>query len=197
MYWFKKTKTYNIIAALALASAAFFHSCNATNDKDNPLHQRYTNLPEYFNNEITRLTSLNPEILKTVVKDSISESKNIFLEDWGRELSSFTSIDLNKPAYQGLFQKDSSDYTVNYTSKDPKIDIQHVKIVYNEDGTPRSVLIKRKIKNTLYETDEVLLYEGTKGYRIEKKQHIFVLGDKFYLIKGAFQNESLPAKTEK
>lgn len=189
MYSFKKNRFKIYTAALALASAAFFHACNSEGKRKQTDNPQYVNLPEYFNNEISRLTDLKPTILKTVVKDSISESKKMRLTDWERELSSFTNVDLNKPAYQGLFEKDSSDYRVTYTSNDPQIDIRQVTVTYEPDGTPFSFLIKRKVDNTLYETNETLSYNKKEGYSIEKKQHILLLGDKSYFIKGIFSSE--------
>lgn len=189
MYSFKKNKFKIYTAALALASAAFFHACNSQSERKQAEDQQYVNLPEYFNNEISRLNGLKPTILKTVVKDSISESKKVRVTDWERELSSFTNIDLNKPAYQGLFEKDSSDHRATYISNDPQIDIQQVTVDYEPDGTPFSFLIKRKVDNTLYETSEILSYNKKEGYSIEKKQHILLLGDKFYFIKGVYGGE--------
>ncbi|NQD69581.1 hypothetical protein HP439_02455 [Sphingobacterium shayense] len=197
MYWFKKNNFSICIAALTIVGAAFFHSCKPQNQKSTVANQHYADLPEFFEKEIKRLTKLNPTILKTVVKDSVSESKKTSIDDWKIELSSFASIDLNKPAHKGLFKKDSTGNKVTYRSVDPKIDIQQVDIQYQKDGTPFSFLIKRKIENTLYKTSETLSYDNTDGYSIEKEQHILLLGNKFYLIKGIFGKEISPSTQKK
>lgn len=187
MYLYKKIKT-SVAALVLITNAAFYISCQSQESSLTLSEQYQEDLPKFFNKEVERLIQRNPTIRKTVVKDSISESKTLTLKDWKRELSSFSNIDLNKLAYQGVFKKDSVGTRVIYTSTDPKIDISKVIIDYQNTGSPSSFLIHRKVENSLYDTRETLSYDISQGYSIEKKQHIFILGDKYYHIKGDFNN---------
>lgn len=182
MYWYKKK---NILhkAAMAFAIAALFLSCTS-NQQEPMTRETYFDIPTYFKGEITRLTADNPVVNKTVVKDSLSETKEIKISDWENELSSFVSIDLNKPVYAGILQKDSTANSVKITASDPKVDISLVEIIYGADGEPVLFHIERNVENSLYDTRETLRYEKDKRYSLEKHQSVFILGDKYYHIEG-------------
>ncbi|WP_437921596.1 hypothetical protein [Sphingobacterium sp. LRF_L2] len=165
---------------------ALFFSCQQQEDKSTVKKTTYIDIPQFFQQEIKRLATENPEIEKTVVKDSSSETKKMAIQDWSNELASFSTVDLNKPAYNGLIKKDSTDKRVIYTTNDPKIDLTSVEIQYDEQNTASVFLIKRRIKNLLYQTNEVLIYKKNQSYSIEKNQSVILLGDKHYQIQANF-----------
>lgn len=192
MYWYKQ-KSILHKAVMALAIAALFLSCTP-HQQGGVINETYFDIPTYFKGEITRLTRDNPLVNKTVVKDSLSETKEIKIADWGNELSSFVSIDLNKPVYAGVLQKDSTANRVKITVSDPKVDISFVEITYGDNGEPTLFHIERKVENFLYDTRETLHYETDKGYRLEKHQSVRILGDKYYRIEGRIMHQTLPEK---
>lgn len=180
---------------MAIAVTALFLSCTSGPQDRKVTRETYFDIPAYFQGEIARLTQEKPVVNKTVVKDSLSEAKEIQVADWENELSSFASIDLNKPAYAGILKKDSTANKVRITSSDPKIDITAVEIEYGDSGEPVAFHIQRNIQNSLYETHETLYYARNKKYSLEKHQSVLILGDKYYHIKGLFKNQTAPEKS--
>lgn len=172
---------------MASAIAALFFCCSPKQDANAARQDKYIDIPAYFKQEIERLQKSKPIVLKTVIKDSISETKEISISNWGDELSSFTTVDLNKPAYAGLLKKDSSDRKSSYTATDPEIDLSSVEITWAKDNSPLSIRIKRTIKNSLYQTQEILTYQRDSIYSLEKEQSVLLLGDKHYKIEASFK----------
>ena len=185
MYWYSVKKVWSK-AVMGITIAALFLSCESNSTNIPVGQEKYIDIPAYFKAEVERLTRENPLIKKTVIKDSLSETKELKIADWENELSSFASIDLNKPAYIGALTKDSASYTVKIKSTDPKIDIVEVEITYTKEGDPITFQIQRNIKNSLYETREKLQYTKQEGYSLEKQQSVLILGDKYYHIQGYF-----------
>jgi len=173
--------------AIAVAIAVALWSCGTSGRTDvQDQTVRYMDIPGYFQSEIQQLQQVQPTIVKTVKKDTVSESKTIQIDNWQTELSSFTNIDLNKPSYQGYIIKDSADRIITYTFTKPDLDLSKVEIQYNEQQQPTTLRIHRTIKNSLYNTEEVLFYDKNKKYSLEKKQSVRILGDNYYFIEGRF-----------
>lgn len=184
MYWWINMKTKRFITALNLLGAVIImQSCQDPVSNDLNSTKEFIDLPSFFKTEIDSLQLAKPLIVKTVVKDTIREQKEIQIKDWNIELSSFVSIDLNKPVYRGYIQKDSSNYTVNYKFTNPDLDINRIKIIYNNQ-TPISIEISRKTDNLLYSTEEELYYSKGDKYKVQKNQKVFLLGSNFYAIEG-------------
>lgn len=186
MYWYKK-KNIGCKAVIAIAVTALFLSCISNPDGNDTSKETYVDIPKYFKAEITRLKQENPVVEKTVVKDSLSETKELQIADWENELASFASIDLNKPAYAGVLKKDSTANKTTITSSDPKTDIAVVEITYDQRGAPTEFQVRRHIHNALYKTKETLHYIKGKKYSLEKQQSVLILGDKYYRIEGIFK----------
>lgn len=173
--------------AIAVAIAVALWSCDTSGRTDvQDQTVRYMDIPGYFQSEIQQLQQVQPTIVKTVKKDTVSESKTIQIDNWQTELSSFTNIDLNKPSYQGYIIKDSADRIITYTFTKPDLDLSKVEIQYNEQQQPTTLRIHRTTKNSLYNTEEVLFYDKNKKYSLEKKQSVRILGDNYYFIEGRF-----------
>jgi len=186
MYWFSGAKKRVSGSAMVLTVASLLASCDVPAGKPgNVPVEFYADIPGYFRSEIQRLETARPMVEKTVRKDGLSESKTLQIADWESELSGFAAVDLNKPAYGGYIVKDSAANVVAYTFTKPDIDLKKVEIRY--DGQqPVAFRIHRRVKNALYETDEVLFYDRNEKYSLEKKQSVRVLGDKHYFIEGKF-----------
>lgn len=186
----KKLYTKYASAALIIViSAVFFLSCSdakSTNPTSSSVKNDYFDTQSFFQTEVDSLKKLNPEIEKTVSKENETETKTLKIKNWENELSSFTAIDLQKPAYSSEFKIDTTGNQVNYVAKNPELDVQRVTIKLNEAKEPIEIIVEKSTKNMLYSTDEKLTYAKGLKYSVEKNQSILVLGDNRYLIQGNF-----------
>lgn len=184
MYWWTNHKTQKYITALNLLGAVIImQSCQNEPSTIGNSNKEFIDLPAFFQKEIDSLQIAKPLVTKTVLKDSISEQRELHIKDWNIEFSSFLSIDLNKPAYKGYIQKDSINNVVNYKFTNPDLDLNLVKITY-ENQDPITFEIFRNTDNLLYYTEEHLSYSKGKTYKVEKKQKVTFLGNNFYAIEG-------------
>lgn len=181
MYWYKKALHKSLIAAAIMLLSV---SCSDKIEQVPSFKEAQINIPAFFNKEIADLKVINPKVSKTVMKDTISETQELQINNWETELASFVAVDINKPAYAGYLKKDSSDFNVTYTATNPTLEIQFVQIKYDASGKPLTFLIEKNIDNLLYRSAEKLIYTTGKNYRLEKKQHVLLLGDKYYQIAG-------------
>ncbi len=185
MYWYNKKNDIRK-AAVAIAFAALFVSCSTDPATKRKKTAKQIDVPAFFKQEVERLQREKPLVLKTVTKDDLSEKKELQIENWANELASFQTIDLNKPAYADVLTKDSTANTLIYSSTDPEIDLSYVEIQFNKAHKPVNWIIKRTIKNSLYQTEEVLKYYSDSAYSIEKEQSVLILGDKRYGVEANF-----------
>lgn len=188
MYWCTKRKINinQIVTAAFLAAVTTITSCSSSStQQENNIRQEF-DIPSFFKKETNLLNSAKPTVRKTVEKDAAAETKDMVISDWDRELASFLSIDLNKSAYQGLIQKDSSDYKVKYTFKDTTLDLNYVEITYRANQ-PLIITIERSTSNLLYDTNEILQYIKGQSYRIDKKQKVRGFNQQHYIISGKIE----------
>ena len=182
MYWWTNyhiKKTFQTAGAIALA-VVLLSACSQ--QQHNASETAYEiDLPSYFKGEIESLTKQNPKITKTVFKDIVKETKSLHINDWERELGSFLAVDINKPAYKGLYTKDSTDNLVRYQFT--KSDISQISIEYQE-GVPAVIQIEKSVKNLLYNSTEKITYASNQFYTIDKEQEVKVLGTNKYKIEG-------------
>lgn len=172
-------------SALSLAMVITFFSCSSSDKSKDSLTKEF-DLPKFFRNEVAALNALQPKIRKTVSKDNISETKQLVIADWNKELANFLTIDLNKPAYKGAFTKDSSANGVRYTFIDSTLDLSLVQVIYKADE-PSTIIIKKSTKNLLYNTSEHLEYVKGERYSVEKEQFVKALGNQYYKIEGLIE----------
>lgn len=173
-------------AVTASAVAALFISCSDTPPTSGATKEKQFDIPHFFKQEIARLEKTNPLVKKTVTKDSLSETKELNISNWSNELANFATVDLNKPVYVGLLRKDSVDGKLTFTADDPKVDLSSVEISFAQDKTPKGFIIRRTIKNSLYQTTETMEYQRDSIYRLQKDQSVLLLGDKHYNIHASF-----------
>lgn len=181
MYWYNNIKQ---TALLSIGAVCFFFSCD--NPIDDTVEQNsslYFDIPGYFENQINDLSKSNPLVLKQVFDNDGSEKKEIHISNWNTELSSFMSIDLNKPAYAGHIVKDSADNVVNYKFTNNDLDLNSVQIIYQEN-MPIQITIDKTTKNMLYQTDEKLVYIADSLYSVQKLQKVIWMNPNNYKIIG-------------
>ena len=170
--------------ALFIFGAAFISAgCNSPNEEGLEEHNTFFDIPTFFEQEIITLKKNNPLVLKTVYTDDFSEQKKVHLSDWAIELSPFTNVDLNTPAYQGFIHKDSLAGKVEYTFTNDKLDLKKITILYQEKE-PIAFEIEKITKNFLYETTEKLTYKKDIMYDIQKNQKVILMDENKYRITG-------------
>jgi hypothetical protein len=149
--------------------------------------QKYFDLTGYFKADTARLHKHNPEVLKTVTHNGVTETKKVHIGNWGLELNLFIQSDINKPAWRDSYNIDSSENALIYRAK--TIDLKTQLIVINKQaGKVKWIMISNRTKNMLYETTEKLSYFPDSLYIIQKHQKVRLLGANNYIIKGILIN---------
>lgn len=187
MSWRIKLRSFTYFAAVT-GVAAVLISCKMETEPASALQANtYPNLPEFFQQEIDSLEQTDPLVTKTVRKDDQEEQRELHIKNWNTELASFRMVDLNKPAYAGSIQADTTaDGKLQFRITDPKADLSYVSIGFDSAGDLEMISIERDVENSLYHTVELLVYEKGRSYLVEKKQKVLLLGDNFYKVEGQF-----------
>jgi hypothetical protein len=145
----------------------------------------YFDLKGYIEKEVTRLNHLKPIVDKTVVVNNQAERKKVKVENWTDELTVFLDADINKSAWQGLFDVSKSDTLETYRSNDDKVYVKSLQVERkNKEVTGITILLNTK--NYLYQSTDTLRYYPDSLYEIRKQQHIKLLNPKQYRISGKF-----------
>lgn len=158
-------------------------SCNEPQSK--PL-DKYVDLKGYFLKEALRLQKLNKTVLKTVAHNGHSESKIISSIKWVKELSLFIESDINKIAWEKRYRITNSSQSVRYDALNSDLKTQRIVINYGANHSINSVEIINKTQNFLFDSEEKLKYFPDSIYQINKSQHVLLVGDNQYDIKGTF-----------
>jgi len=163
----------------------FTGACNSAAPDKQTSSTSYFDLKTYISKESQRLSAANPEITKTVIVNGSQEQKRLHIADWPKELSSFTDADLNKSAWQGLFNVKKTPQSVYYTSDNDKVPVKSLKVDY-KDGLVTGVQVLIRNENSLYTSTDTLSYVPDSLYQIKKTQHITLMKEKRYSITGRF-----------
>jgi len=170
-----------------MISAVCILACdNPQSSSSIPTVTTYFDTHTFFQQEIKRLKSENPSVNKTVQKENQTESKVLNIKNWENELSSFTTIDLRKPAYVAQFDVNQTPTQLEYKAINDKLDIRSVNILLDNQQRAQQIIIIKQTDNTLYHTLEKLTYNKNEGYSVEKEQKIRLLGTNKYVIKSYF-----------
>jgi hypothetical protein len=183
MYWYKPSLKYSSFTGV-LMLICFMYACKPE-IKETGAELKYFDIKEYFNNQDTLLKRLNRPVYKSVTHNGATESKKLLIENWTRELSSFTESDINKPAWKASYTVDSSATRITYKAKFPDLKTREI-VIKKENGKVSSIVISNIINNLLYTTTEKLSYIPGSYYQIEKTQKVKIMGANSYRIKGVF-----------
>jgi hypothetical protein len=123
--------------------------------------------------------------LKTVTHNGVTESKKVKIDNWMRELSLFSESDINKPAWRDSYKIQQTDHTLIYMATDTTLKTREIIINKKQDGQVQYIAIYNYTKNLLYDTREKLTYMPDSIYKIEKTQHVKLLGTNKYVIVGS------------
>ncbi|WP_432708468.1 hypothetical protein [Pedobacter sp.] len=143
----------------------------------------YFDLKGYIEKEVNRLQQINPTVDKTVTVNNQSERKELKIANWTDELAVFSDADINKSAWQGLFEVTKNDSLETYRSNDDKVFVKLLQVERkNKEVTGITILLRTK--NYLYQSTDTLSYYPDSSYEIRKQQHIKLLNPKQYRISG-------------
>lgn len=163
----------------------FLGACNSAPQKKQFKVMQYFDLKGYITKEAKRLNQLNPEIDKEVIVNTAGERKKVKIADWQKELAIYANADINKSAWQGLFELHESKDSKTYLSDNEKVPVKSLSIKYRK-GKLYHIEILIKTENLLYTSNDTLSYFPDSLYQVKKIQHIKLLNEKNYQIKGIF-----------
>ncbi|GGH03165.1 hypothetical protein [Mucilaginibacter phyllosphaerae] len=184
MYWYNPFKKYTIYASVLLLLGSSY-ACNKPEIKETGAELKYFDLKGYFEKEATRLTALNPQVDKSVAHNAETESKNVRIGSWKKELNLFTESDINKPAWKLSYDVQTNADSTVYAAKYPELKTRRI-VIRKKAGQVSEIAIVNNTHNILYNTTEKLQYAPGNYYRIEKTQKVKVMGGNSYMIKGKF-----------
>ncbi|MFB2118894.1 hypothetical protein [Parapedobacter sp. 2B3] len=184
-----RMRRHGLFAHVALAALLAIPSCSNPEGTSTARHvaSAYFSLADYFTEEAARLQRADPEIIKTVSKNGDGEQKKVRVTDWRTEFGLFIDADINKPAWQGSYRVDSTDFSLTYTSTDPNLRTKEIRVEKSDAGTITHVRVTNAVHNMLYQTDELLEYYVDSLYRITKQQHVRIIGKSHYTVTGEWQ----------
>ena len=181
MYWYKNI--YHTLFAAGIGLILLLPACKPE-IKEKGVTAKYFDLKAYFKADSARLSRLNKPVRKTVTHNGVTETKEIKIDNWARELSSFSESDINKPAWRDSYTVQTTPAMVIYTATDD--DLKTREIIVNKTGDKvKYIVIYNYTKNILYYTNEKLTYWPDSLYKIEKTQHVRLLGLNKYVITGS------------
>lgn len=193
---FKNIHCNIFIYAYILFFSTIFEGCNnPTNIGNTSKSKPYFDLKGFFEKEIQALKNKPILLNKTVWLNGKKESKvsanNI---DWENELSTFLASDINKAAFIGYYQSDttllhSDTIRISHTALKPDFRTQRTSIYCSPNHKNiYQINIENQVSNLLYTSIEKLSYTPQKEYTIAVQQKIiWHMGDTLS-IKGSFSD---------
>lgn len=189
MYWYQNSKLYKkwcYALPLFVGSALLFSSCSNTAKKEAKSTTDIFSVDSFFHAEIQRLQQLNPSIVKSVEKDGESEQREIKIANWKNELAAFQSADISKNFDPSLYEVKSMDCVTEFKAKKKELQIQRLRIEFDQNEKVKHIHIEKNIANSLYDSQEKLDYYSDSLYRIVKLQDVRGLDANQYQIVGKF-----------
>lgn len=180
MFWYRSSRAGSafVIIVLALYCAA----CRP-DVKETGASLKYFDLKGYFTAEIAGLTRLNKPVAKTVTHNGVTESKTVYIRNWGSELDLFMGSDINRPAWKNSYTITCSNDFLIYRAKLPDLKMRQM-VIKKEENRVKWILIFNRTKNLLYHTTEKLSYFPDSLYLIEKDQKVRLMGNNKYKVQG-------------
>jgi len=176
---------FNKYISTLLLSLLLLTACSNSGETVKENSKPYFDLKQFITQKATDLTNNQIKSNKTVTFEGESETKET-QPNWKDEWKVFTDSDINKTAYIGKYQIDSSDYEVKYTALDEDLKTQELTILRNNNEV-KKILVLNKTKNVLYQSTEELIFDvATKQYGIIRNQKIIFGDSKVVSIKGRY-----------
>ena len=176
----------NRLGATILAFFLFSISgCNLLDNKAADVKGQHFNMSQFINAQCTLLSKQHMRLEKKVFLNGNSESQTLKVENWQKELSAFSQADIDKPAFYGKYEIDSTFRNQNlsfisYRALADKLKIRELDIAFDSLGNPVNINVKTKSRNVLYASSQVLTFETQNGYIVSGIQSIqFLRPDTF------------------
>ena len=184
MYWYNPIKKYTIFTSVLLLLGSSY-ACNKPEIKETGAELKYFDLKGYFEKEAARLSTLNPQVNKSVAHNAETESKTVHISSWKKELNLFAESDINKPAWKLSYDVQTNADSTVYQAKYPELKTRRI-VITKQAGQVSAIAIVNNTHNILYNTTEKLIYAPKAYYLIEKLQNVKIMGANNYTIKGKF-----------
>lgn len=181
-----------IFFTVLIFPAILVSSCNKHATESGKHSSHYFSMQEYFKKEASILNRLNPGLVKTISVNGKLQTKRLGKIDWVTELSLFTASDINKPAWIGKYSIDSNASRIIYTALDSNFKVRRIEIKKDQFSglhPVTSVKVSIRVQNFLYSLNEELVYYTDSLFTIKRRQHINLLGSKFYEITGQIKRQ--------
>jgi hypothetical protein len=174
---------------LILISSACREEAVSDSQITNP---KFFDLKGYFDHEIKRLDQLQPTVTKTLALNGNTETRQLTQLDYARELDLFQQADLNRPDWLDRYRADSTVQNnqltaIRYTALDEKLRTRQLAISF-KNGQVSSISIQNGAKSMAAGSQQQLVYEPTKGYRIESVQHTAISKAQVLQVAVTFRN---------
>ena len=180
MYW------YNPKLGLGVALIGGIMLLQTACKPDIKEKSKYFDIRGFFMADTARLNKLKLQVLKTATHNGVSESKSVYINNWGREFDLFIGSDINKPAWKDSYTVISEDSLLVYRAKYPELTVREILIKRDKEKV-KWILIFNKTKNILYQSTEKLSYYPDSLYLIEKDQKVRLMGNNHYRIEGVIK----------
>lgn len=149
----------------------------------------YFDLAGFITQQITQLNNNQPLTHKSLLIEEKNETLNTTKIDWQKELELFLQADLNKQAYQLSYNEEKTPLMAIYTIKEGEsLPIKTLKILFNEEKSPKHIEVFMQVKNYLYQSEKKLSMNlngnQLESYHIEGWQELFIGSKKSFKIDG-------------
>lgn len=190
----------NIISTWRLKSPVHFikifllicviSACNSNKQADSAEVKYFFDLKGYFDDQAKILNEKYKTPTKTVSVDGKAQKKELEKIDWEKELSVFSSADINKSSWQDKYRADTmatiDAVNILYTALDDKLKTRLINVKMN-NKLVEFISIDQLSDNMIYNSKKTLTYSPSKGYTLENKQKARFLKEHLYEINVDFE----------
>lgn len=145
----------------------------------------------YFESEMERLNSLQPTVSKTAAINEKRETKTLEKVDFGKELKPFADSDINRLSWQEKYSTqrdtlDSGQIVLTHEALDESLRVRKIEVYQTKDVVTQ-VVIRKKMRNALAGSEQLLSYNPQSGYSIVNDQALMLSEGKKMAIEVSFQ----------
>ncbi|PSR14218.1 MAG: hypothetical protein DA408_17680 [Bacteroidetes bacterium] len=159
--------------------------------KKNAATDTFFSLANFFDQEATRLDSLQPRLRKHVRMNEEEEEKILENVDFGAELALFRGYDINRKSWVDKYQADSvylngNLQRIDYQAREPDLTTQELHIEFDPTGKVAAITIVGQSATFLASNNNWLHYTTNQGYTIKTEQKNRAAETVNILIEGEF-----------